>query len=201
MWHEVLPIGSHWILTLTLPVMNYWAHFIAREIEAQGNKVRHLRIFRKWGTELALNPNFWTETYFLSTRLHCLPKSVRADLMRNLEWCLSVTGRDSSEALNWHWCLLILQNSPAYLIFHGAQERSAHGGGILCLGTGKVKFQPREREEWHQRQWSGHYRWVSSQKNRHRLRRAQQVGAVPVPAPSVRARGTKHLALKGLIGR
>lgn len=83
----------------------------------------------------------------LSTQLHCLLKSGWADLTQNLDQHLSVIGRDGREAPDRHWCLLVLQNSPAYIIFHGVQERSTHSGALLCLETGMFKFQPQETEE------------------------------------------------------
>lgn len=52
--------------------------------------------------------------------------------------------QDREEDPSCHWCLLILQNSPACIIFHGSQQRSALSGATLCLETGKFKFQPLE---------------------------------------------------------
>lgn len=174
---------------------------MARDIEAQGRKWSDTSEDFPWvRSRGGFEPKLlgWNPT-ILSTLWHGLLKSGWADLIGNVEQCLSVTGREGREALAWHWCLLILQNSPACII--------SHGGGILCLGTEKFKFQPREREAWHWRQQSGHYRWVPSQKCRHtppmcgrgELSLGKQ--SCTCAAPSLRARWTEHLGFNGLIGR
>lgn len=58
-----------------------------------------------------------------------------------------MVGQGGREALSWLWRLLILQNSPVYIIFHGAQKRSAPGVEMLCLETETFEFHAWEREE------------------------------------------------------
>ena len=119
---------------------------MAREIKAQGGEMVRLRISirgkQSWLWTQTCGPKPYSSFPYVS-----LSPDVRlGGPLWDLERCLSVAGRDGREALSWRWCLLILQNSPVYITFHGAQKRSAHGGKILCLETETFKFQaPRER--------------------------------------------------------